>query len=532
MKKLSGILLFALLAASPQDDLKSKFDAKRAADPVEAFKILSISPGDAAAKIARPALARQISEDLAAGLLAFLENKPDIAEKTFPRAALLAEIYCPVFSMQVMRLYFSMKQPRKAGLTCATCKGAGTAPCAACQGGFALRPCPGCEPKGNVPCFLCDGSGSLPHHGYKGPFVLTVSDTKVSVGGKSGTLHGQVITYTLDTCSGGSFHLKTSNVITCTHKVSPISFDGNKGCTEFWKEMKMFAFNGRAKMQVNNPKSQLSPINASAARRFFGEYETCQGGKGPCDRCTGKKTDVCSICAGKGQASLICTTCDGSAVIPCAACKGYGDSSWMAKVLPPGAAPALSQALADRAVALRDWFDERVRRSARQRQLTQRYIDAKKDLDPTAKLTGDTVAIVGPRGKGTGRDCEECWNAGRREYTVGTSQFERYAIAKRLERQLKDFDKTAAPIPTFPALPEAEAGAVVVKDSGKPPPPINLPPPPPPIGIPKNVEEMIKKADALHESGKDHLLKSKASRDNAVWQEEAIKALQDLKTRR
>jgi hypothetical protein len=529
MRKMSGILLLILLGASPQEDLRAKFDAKKASDPVEAFKILGASPGDAAQKIARPAAAKQITQDLAAGLKAYGENKPDLAEMPFSRAALLAEPYCPELSAQLMRMYFSLKQARRTALTCATCKGNGAVSCAACQLGFALGPCPGCEAKGSVACFLCDGSGQLAHHGYKGPFVLTVSDTKVSVGGKSGTLHGQVITYTLDPCAGGSFHLRTSNVITCSHKVPPISFDGSKGCVEFWKEMKMFAFNGRAKMQVNNPKGQLSAISASAARRFFGEYENCAGGKVPCDRCAGKKTDVCSICSGKGQASLVCPKCDGSSLVACAACKGYGDSSWMARALPPAAAPALCQALANEAATLRDWLDERARRSARQRQLTQRFTDAKKDLDPTAKLTDDTVDIVCPKCKGNGRDCEECWNAGRREYTVGTSQFERYAIVQRLERQLKEFDKTAAPIPALPPLPETESGAVA--DLNKAAPPVVVPPSPA-IKIPKDINEMIKKADELYESGKAHLEKSKGSRDNAVWQDEAIKALQDLKNSR
>ena len=53
--------------------------------------------------------------------------------------------------------------------------------------------------------------------------------------------------------------------------------------------------------------------------------------------------------------------------------------------------------------------------------------------------------------------------------------------------------------------------------------------PGPAIAIPKSVEEMIRKADEFHETGKSHLEKSKASQDNAVWQDESIKALQDLK---
>jgi hypothetical protein len=528
MKTMSGILLAFLLAAAPQDDLKATFDAKKAADPIEAFKLLAASPGEPARRMARPAIAKQITDDLAAGLTAYGERKVDLVEKPFMRAALLAEPYTPELSRQLVRMFFSLKQPRKTAVACAVCKGAGSAPCTACQGGFALGPCPGCEAKGSIPCFLCDGSGALLHHSYKGAFVLTIGDTKVSVKGGTGTLHGQVLTYALSPCASGSFRLKSDNVITCSHKVNPISFDGNKPCGEFWKEMKMFAFNGRAKMQINNPKGQLSPVSSSAARRFFADYESCAAGHVPCDRCMGKKTDLCSLCTGKGQAPIPCAKCEGSSLIPCAGCKGYGDSSWVVKALPPSAAPALCEALADRAATLKDWFDERARRDTRQKQVAQRFADAKKDLDPTAKLTDDTVDIVCPKCKGNGRDCEECWNVGRREYAIGTSQFERYAVAQRLERQLKELEKVPAPVPTLAPLPDAET-AVAQAPKVTPPVPI---PAGPSIAIPQTVEDMIKKADELHESGKAHLEKSKASRDNAVWQDEAIKALQDLKNAR
>jgi len=40
---------------------------------------------------------------------------------------------------------------------------------------------------------------------------------------------------------------------------------------------------------------------------------------------------------------------------------------------------------------------------------------------------------------------------------------------------------------------------------------------------------MIRKADELHETGKSHLEKSKATNENGIWQDEAIKALMDLK---
>jgi len=530
MRTLLPALALLLLPGAAQDDLKAKFEAKRASDPVEAFKLLGEKPGENAQAIGRPALAKQITADLAAGLKAYGEGKAEAAEKPLLRAALLSEPYCPEMSRQLVKMLFMLKQARKTVVACAVCKGVGAAPCTACQGGFALGPCPGCEAKGTVACFLCDGSGTLAHHGYKGPLVLTMSEGKISFGGKTYSRHAQVVTYTMSTCASGSFHLKTGNVITCTHKVNPITFDGNKPCGDFWKEMKLFAFNGGAKMQVNNPKGQLTAISASAARRFFGEYETCTAGRVPCDRCAGKKTDACPVCSGKGQAPALCAKCEGTAMIPCAACKGYGDSAWLAKVLPPAAAPALAEALAGQATMLREWFDERAHRDSRQKQLTLRLADAKKELDPTAKLTDDTVEIVCPKCKGSAKDCEECWNAGRREYTIGTSQFERYAVAQRLERQLKELERGPAPLPVVPPLPEIEAG-VVAKDPVKPPPPLVNPSggPSPEMAVPKNIEEMIKKADELYESGKTHLEKSKKAQDNATWQDEAMKALQDLK---
>src|SRR4051812_27616896 len=171
----------ALLAAGPQgDDLPKKFEAVRAADPVAAFKLLAQSPGEASQKIARPALARQISQDVAAGLKAYAEGKGDLAELPFTRAALLADVYGADFSRQLMRLVFLQKQPRKATTGCATCKGLGAAACTACTSGTTLGPCTACEAKGSITCMVCNGAGTLDHRGYKGTLVL-VADHEVAV---------------------------------------------------------------------------------------------------------------------------------------------------------------------------------------------------------------------------------------------------------------------------------------------------------------------------------------------------------------
>ena len=66
----------AVLAAGPQsDDLAKKFEALRATDPVAALKFIAQTPGEPAKRLARPALARQLTQDVAAGLKAFSDGK-------------------------------------------------------------------------------------------------------------------------------------------------------------------------------------------------------------------------------------------------------------------------------------------------------------------------------------------------------------------------------------------------------------------------------------------------------------------------
>jgi hypothetical protein len=213
-------------------------------------------------------------------------------------------------------------------------------------------------------------------------------------------------------------------------------------------------------------------------------------------------------------------------MVACAACKGYGDATWLAKVVP--SAPALAKVLVEQAADIKAWIDERQRRGTRQLDLARRLEDAKKGIDPTAKLLGDLVDIVCPKCKGGGSECEECWGAGRREYFEGTGQFERYAVVEKLTKQLNELAKSPlAPLALAP-LPESESAAVV---QGPKPAPQPLPAGPPPAGlpIPKTIEEMIKKADEFHEVAKTHLEKSKATSDNATWIDEGMKALAAFK---
>jgi hypothetical protein len=529
---LAPVLVTAAPALSgPPDDLAKKFETLRATDPIAAFKYLAENPGDAAQKLGRTAVAKQISQDLAAGLKASAEGKGDQAELPFTRAALLADLYSPDFSRQLLRLVAQNKAPRKVPTGCATCKGAGGAPCTACQAGLALGNCTRCEAKGSVPCLLCDGSGQLDHRGYKGTLVL-VAEREVRVTFKndkgktvSGRLNPQTLTYQMSPCSAGSFGLQTESVNAKTGEKT--SGSANQPCSKFWSEMKMFAFNGKAKIKVNDNKGQLRAISSTGARRFFGDYEICAAGHVVCDRCTGRKTDSCSVCSGKGKAMVACDKCEGGGTIACATCKGYGDSAWMAKVLP--AAPGLAQALADQAVEIKSWIDERGRRANRQIDLARRLEEAKKGTDPTAKMTPDFVDIVCPKCKGNGGECEECWGAGRREYVEGTGPYERYALLEKLARQAADLAKNPLLPLTLPALPDSEASAAVVLSKREPQP---LPAGRPPGGmeIPKTVEEMIKKADDFHASAKAHLEKSKATSDNATWIDEGMKALSDFKS--
>lgn len=522
----------AALAAGPQaDDLGKKFEAMRGTDPVAAFKFLAENPGESARKIARIALAKQITEDVATGLKAYADPKGDQAVLSLTRAALLADLFAPDFSRQLMRLVFLTRPPRPLPTGCAACKGAGAAPCTACREGLALGPCTRCDGKGSAPCLLCDGSGSLGHFGYKGTLVLAVErEVRVSFKndkGKSvsGRLDPQTLTYQMRLCSGGSFALQTESVN--TKSGAKTTGSATQPCAKFWSEMRMFVFSGKAKVKVNDNKGQLRPLSPQGARRFFADYETCAGGRVPCDRCLGRKTDPCSVCQGAGKALAVCEKCDGAAMIACASCKGYGDSAWLARALP--GAPALSKALEGQAGEIKAWIDERQRRASRQADLARRLEEGRKGTDPTARFTPDFVDIVCPRCKGAGGDCEECWGAGRREYSLGTAQYERYALLEKLSRQADDLSKNPPPPFVPSALPEIEGAAPVTQVPVPSPQSFPAGPPPSGLAIPKTVEEMVKKADEFHESAKSHLEKSKAASDNATWIDEGMKALTDFK---
>jgi hypothetical protein len=459
-------------------------------------------------------------------LKAWGEGKADVAEKHLVRAALLADPYAPDFSRQLMRTLALLKQPRKAPPACGACKGAGGSACVKCKAGMVEGPCASCEAKGTTACLLCDGKGTLDHVGYGGRIqILIERPTPFSMKndkGKTvtGKLSPQTITYTMGRCNGGSFSLNAESTGGKTESKS-------QPCEVFWSQMKMFAFNGKIKLRVTNPKGELAPIGSAAARRLLAEYETCKGGAVACDRCAGKKTDPCPSCAGAAKGPKLCADCEGTSLAPCGACKGYGDASWLARLLPAAQAPALAQALAPQAAELKGWIDGRTRAVSRKEELARRLADAKKGADASAKISVDSVEIACPQCKGRGGSCEDCWGEGRREYTVGTSVFERYAVIERLTRSAASAAAPAAPV--LAALPETETELAKAPPPAKPAPAPLVVPPGAPLVIPKTVEEMLKKADELYESGKVHLEKSKASTDTAVWVDEGLKAVGDLR---
>jgi hypothetical protein len=516
------------------EGLRARFESA-ISDPVAALRLLAKEPSDEARRLAREALARLIPEDATAGMKALTEGRAEPAEKALVRAALLSDPYSPALSRQLMRAFFLMKQPRKTPTGCASCGGAGAAPCGACQKGLAEGACPRCEAKGQVACILCEGSGTMDHHGYKGTVILTLeNDTQArNEKGQRGTLHAGTITYQMSPCAGGEFPLRFESVTKCSHFPGKESSQTLKQpCLKFWNEMKMFVFSGKAKIKILNPKGQPVPFSSVAAKRFLADYESCKGGRIPCDRCAGKKTDLCSLCAGKGKAMLLCAGCDGTSLKPCATCKGFGDAAWLAGLLPPSAAPELAQALDQHAAAIKGWMDERQRRASRRVDLARRLEEASKGLDPTAKLTADTLEVACPRCKGQGGDCEECWATGRREYNAGTPQHERYALVERLKRQSGERDEGAPAPPPFGVVAAAEAATT----AGPVKPPPALPPAEDParkpaaaLPVPPAVQDLIRRADALQETGRTNLEKAKTSPDPAIWMEAATRALADLK---
>lgn len=510
-------------------DVKKLFEARRS-DIIGALKFLGTQPVDQARPIARETVAMTISQDLVAGMKALTDGDAAAAEKRLTRAALLASPYQPEFSRQLMRMIFLSGKPRRTLTGCAACSGAGARACKACTAGRTEGACPRCESKGKVDCLVCEGAGNLDHFGYRGRIEIQITRPykfRMQYQGKmrSFTMHRQTITYTVQPCSGrGSFHQSWDSINTETGKNSPGS--KQQTCEKFWEELKKNVFNGKAKLRIPDRSGNLVKFSSISARRFFTDFEKCESGHVTCDRCLGKKRNTCTVCTGKGKSEVMCSVCEGTTLRLCDTCSGYGDSSWLKKILP--AAPALSQALGGQAMALRGWLDARARIAANKTQIAVRLKEARKGLDPTAKLTADLVEIKCTRCKGNSRTCLDCWATGRREYPAGTTTYARYALAGRLERRMKNVDKAAADRPDLKPLSVREASAATARTPAAP---AAVPPRPKfrEVAIPATVEEMIATADGLFQKGLGHLKKSKGSQDNSTWINEGHLALEALR---
>ncbi len=513
----------------PVEGLRARFEAMLA-DPVAALKFLAESPSAESRRLAREGLARFIPEDIAAGLKASVEGREEDAERPLVRAALLSDPYSPDLSRQLIRTLLLLKRPRRTTTGCAACGGAGSAPCPACRNGLVEGPCARCGTKGQAACILCEGSGTMDHYGFKGTLTLTIPrDIRIKYQGRMGTLNAQTVTYRMGPCEDGGFALRTESVVSSSGARKTDSL--RQPCTKFWEEMKLFVFNGKAKIQILNPQGHTVPLSPVAAKRFFADYEHCKGGRVTCERCAGRKTETCPSCAGTGKAMQLCAECEGASLRACRSCRGYGDASWLAGLLPAGSAPELCGALERQAAEIKAWLDERARRDSRRGELARRLEEARKGLDPTAKITPHTLEVTCPRCKGQGGECEECWGAGRREYYEGTPQYERYAAVERLKRRLEEAERA----PPEPPKPGIIAAAEAATTAGPPKPQPMQPPADQPrrpaaaLPVPLEVRELIIKADAFHETGRAHLEKAKTSSDQAVWMEAAARALADLK---
>jgi len=431
--------------------------------------------------------------------------------------------------------------PARTSTGCTPCKSAGEVDCASCETGAAVQECPYCAAKGSIECPLCKGKATIAHSGYVGPIRLTltkaISVKVVLSNGKNAQarLHPQVLTWTLGACDGkGAFPLHTESkpLDSTVKEAAPV--DAQQKCERLWQEMKNFVFTGRATIEVPGENGAWVAMKPEAAKRLFADYEKCKDGQIPCDACAGKKTSLCTACNGRGSRLGACSGCAGSAMKPCDACGFVGDTAWLAALLPE--VKGLKEELACHAAVLRSWLEERGKQAARAAYLRDQLAATRRQLDPKAVLSPGFVSVPCEVCKGAGGTCDSCWGVGRREYFEGTPQFQKYAAADRLARQLTDLAKLMRrPAPIEPlTLPEEIAAA---KE-----PPKRDPPKEPPketakfsgiggtIGrLPDDLQQQLKKGDALHEEGKEHLAKAKETKDNDVWAAQSKKALACLR---
>ena len=497
-------------------DLKARFSAEAARDPIAALRSLAGKPAADARPLARNAIAHAINVDLAAGKKAIEAGDGAVAERHLSRAALLAAPYHAPLSDMLVKMIHLAKEPRKGRLTCSACSGSGAADCKSCEKGLVPGDCSHCASRGKADCFLCGATGKLDHYGFRGKLVLTVPRTiKVVMRSGRGTLYAQTINWNMSPCAGqGSFNLHTQNRLHATGRGKQSQV--RQTCANFWKEMKMFVFNGRAEIRIAGKQGLVVPFAPVAARRFLADYGRCKAGKVPCDLCEGKMQTRCILCGGRGKSPAPCTTCAGSGHQACSSCHGYGDASWLKRILPE--APAIASALKAQAAEIDLWLQARARLETRRSEVARALTEVRKKLDSRAKLTEYLVEVPCPRCKG--KRCAECWATGRREYGAGTAEYARYDMARRLERRLEVLKTARADDPEILVIPVLKPNAPVV---------MVQPRKMRTVEIPGTVKEMIRKADGLHKTGLSHLLTSKESKDEKIWIDEGYKALDDLR---
>ena len=410
--------------------------------------------------------------------------------------------------------------------TCATCASTGEVDCAFCLGGTVAQSCRSCSGKGENACPLCNGKGRLAHGGFAGELVLRIDkEFKYHVAGerRNRIVHPQRIFYTFRPCGGkGSFEIKTLS--------NPL--DPNKGagsperhtlkCGDFYAQIQANVFTGKARVFSSAREDKKDEVTVEQAKRMFGEYEKCRDGTIPCDACEGRLKGKCGPCGGQGKRLGSCSTCDGSGASACPACRASGDSAWLAAKIPVDRVPALGGCLDAHVKALQGWQERRAKEQARREQVRTQLIEARKGLDPTAKLTPDGLNIPCGKCAGKGGTCQECWGAGRREYFPGSAPYERYALAKKLEDQFALLSRASLGVSSA-EIQLHIADSAVDKEFKMPPPGKDPEPPKPPE--PVDPAKAIEKADALHQDGKKALEAALgAGDDNEKRHAQAVKA--------
>ena len=339
----------------------------------------------------------------------------------------------------------SMMPPGYA-LACATCGAKGEADCALCQTGLVMQSCRTCAGKGQGACATCGGKGTMPHGGVLGDVIMRVDKMfKYRLPGEKQNriVQPQRIFWNLAPCGGkGLVKLKASSIYFDPKLTPNPPFDGTLPCKDVFAQIKANVFTGKAKFFAH-PKEDKNEMTVEQAQRFFAEYEKCEGGRIPCEMCEGKGQGMCRPCSGKGMRLGPCSGCAGAGAAGCPACKASGDSSWLAAKVLPSRLGVLGACLDAHVRAVLIWQDKRAVARARREQVRGQLVDARKGVEPDAKLTPEFVNVKCDKCGGKGGTCEACWGVGRREYFAGTPMHDKHLKLKKLEEQFALLSKAS-----------------------------------------------------------------------------------------